>query len=285
MVDVSGNTNIFALIGDPVQHSLSPKMHNAAFQHLNLDCVYISFRVKTEDLPAAVQGMRALNIKGFNVTAPHKESVLPLLDKLSEEVEVIGAVNTVKNEEGILSGYNTDGVGLIRYIKEHLKVELKGKKILMVGLGGAAKSIAYFLCNENIKSLIMANRNPDKAQVYADLLQRISNIVVTGVPLEEEILGAFMKTCDFLIYGLPTDVISGGRWVINPETFSRNMSLFDLRYYPRETAVMKLARGKGLPCYNGEGMLLYQGIQAFQIFTGQEPPEKIMRDSLQKLAD
>ena len=281
MVDISGKTRVFALIGDPVQHSLSPKMHNAAFQYLNLGCVYIPLRVKSEDLPAAVHGLRALNIKGFNVTAPHKETVFSLLDQLSPEAEAIGAVNTVKNENGILSGYNTDGAGFTRYMKEQLHVELEGKKILMVGLGGAAKSIAFFLCKENIKSLVIANRNQGKAQAYASLLQEISKIAVTGIPLEEEIINAFTKTCDYLIYGLPTDLIDGGRWAINPEAFPKNMSLFDLRYHPRETAVMKMARGKGLPAYNGEGMLLYQGIQAFRIFTGQEPPQKIMRDSIQ----
>ncbi len=281
MDKISGKTDIFALIGDPVQHSLSPKMHNAAFEYLNLDCVYIPLKVKTRDLSTAVNGLRALTIKGFNVTAPHKEAVVPLLDRVSQEGGVIAAVNTVKNEEGILSGYNTDGEGFIQYVKEQLNVKLKGKKIVMLGLGGAAKSIAFSLCGENVKSLVIANRNPEKALIYAELLKEISKTAVTGIPLDREIVNAFIKKCDLLIYGLPTDVIDGGKWFMNPDVLPKDMLLIDLRYYPTETAVMKLAREKGISCFNGEGMLLYQGIQAFKIFTGQEPPVKIMRNSLQ----
>ncbi|UNC92576.1 shikimate dehydrogenase [Candidatus Contubernalis alkaliaceticus] len=278
---VSGKTSIFGLIGDPIQHSLSPKMHNTAFQHLKLDSIYVAFRVKAEDLSDAVRGLRALNVKGFNVTAPHKESVIPLLDQLSEESAVIGAVNTVKNEDGILTGYNTDGGGFTRFIKEQLKVRLQGKKVVMVGLGGAAKSIAYYLCKENIKSLIISNRNQDKAQKYSELLKKKFNIAVTGIPLEGQILNAFMKKCDLLIYGLPMDVVSGGELIIDPDVFPSNMLLFDLRYHPKETQVMKLAREKGLSSYNGEGMLLYQGVQAFQVFTGLDPSEKLMKASLE----
>ncbi len=282
MLQVSGKTKIFGLIGDPVQHSLSPKMHNAAFQHLKLDSIYIAFRVKAEDLSDAVKGFRAVSIKGFNVTAPHKETVIPLLDQLSEEAKAIGAVNTVKNEKGILTGYNTDGVGFTRYIKEQLNFKLQGKKIVMVGLGGAAKSIAYFLCKENVKSMIISNRDSHKALKYSRLLQEKFETTVTGIPLEDQVLNTFIKNCDLLIYGLPMDVVSKGKWVINPEVFPSNMLLFDLRYHPRETPIMKLAREKGLSSYNGEGMLLYQGIQAFQIFTGHEPSEKIMKASLER---
>ena len=278
---VSGYTRVFGLIGDPVEHSLSPRMHNGAFRELNLNCIYVPFRVKEEQLPGALEGIRSLHIQGVNVTTPHKEDVLPYLDKLSEKVKVIGAVNTIKNEEGILAGYNTDGSGFVRYLKEDLGLTLEGKNITIIGIGGAAKSIAFFLSREKVEKIVIANRTPERAEEFCQVLKEESNIAAVGLPLENDILNSFINNSDLVVYTLPMDFVSDGNWPFDPASFSEDTTLVDLRYYPRETAMMQIARERGLKAYNGGGMLLYQGIEAFKIFTGVEPPVEDMRKAFQ----
>lgn len=277
MESISGSTSVFGLIGDPIQHSLSPEMHNAAYRELKLNCTYVPFRVKKDDLPEAIKGIRSLNIKGVNVTTPHKEAVLAHLDEISEESSIIGAVNTIVNDQGKLRGHNTDGSGFVKYLKEEIDIDLKGKKILIVGLGGAAKSIALYLCKEDIQRMIIANRTPEKAEQYAKKLQKSTNKPVAGIPLDKNILDAFISKTDFFIYTLPTDLITGGEWPFTYNVFPSEAVLFDLRYYPKETTLMKIAREMGLSSHNGLGMLLYQGLLAFQIFTGSEPPLEVMK--------
>lgn len=281
MEHVNGYTRVFGLIGDPVEHSLSPPMHNRAFQALGLNCIYVPFRVKEEQLPGALEGIRSLHLQGVNVTTPHKENVLPYLDRLSEKVKVIGAVNTIKNEEGKLAGYNTDGSGFVRYLKEELGMTLEGKNVTVIGVGGAAKSIAFFLSKEKLEKMVIANRTPEKAEEFGQVLHEKSNIAAIGVPLENDILDSFIKNSNLVVYTLPMDFLSNGNWPFDPASLTEDTLLIDLRYYPRETAVMKIARERGLKAYNGGGMLLYQGIEAFKIFTGEEPPVEEMKKAFQ----
>jgi len=278
---VSGYTRVFGLIGDPVEHSLSPRMHNGAFRELNLNCIYVAFRVKEGELPGAVEGIRSLHIDGVNVTAPHKEEILPYLDEVSENVRVIGAVNTIKNDEGRLVGYNTDGSGFVQYLKEDLGISLEGKNVILVGIGGAAKSIALFISREKPEKIVIANRTPEKAEEFCQVLKRESEIAAVALPLENEILDSFINNSDLVVYTLPMDFVSDGNWPFNPSAFSENTILVDLRYYPRETAIMQVARERGLKAYNGGGMLLYQGLKAFKIFTGEDPPLEAMRKAFQ----
>lgn len=278
---ISGSAKVFGLLGDPVEHSLSPKMHNAAFKAMGMNNVYIPFRVKSNHLAEALEGIRALNIQGVNITAPHKEAALPFLDKLSEDAALLGAVNTVKNEEGCLIGHNTDGAGMVRYLKDDLKIDLKDKKIIIVGAGGAAKSVALSLCKEEIKKIILANRNSQKAEDLADLLHKETGRTAVGLPLEGDIINSVIDSSSLLIYTLPTDVITEeGNWPFDPNYFPEGLTVIDLRYYPKETVLMRAAGERGLSSYNGLGMLLYQGVLAFKIFTGKEPPLEVMKAEL-----
>ncbi|MDI6727402.1 MAG: shikimate dehydrogenase, partial [Thermodesulfovibrionales bacterium] len=146
-MNISGKTKVTGLFGYPVEHSLSPAMHNAAFEHLNLDYCYVTFSVRPDLLGDAVKAIRALSLSGVNVTVPHKENVIPFLDEISEESSFIGAVNTIKNDNGKLTGYNTDGKGFMQSLSE-TGIDIRGKKILIVGAGGASRAIGYYLCKE-----------------------------------------------------------------------------------------------------------------------------------------
>ena len=171
-MNISGKTKICGLIGDPVEHTMSPVMHNAAFEKLGLDYAYLPFRVKPEELPQAVSGLKALNATGFNVTIPHKVAVIPLLDELDPLAEKIGAVNTVVNDNGVLKGYNTDASGFLQALLER-RVEPAGKNIVLLGAGGAARAIAYILAERNVHLTILNRREElDWAEAIATGLFR-----------------------------------------------------------------------------------------------------------------
>ncbi|MCX7912685.1 MAG: shikimate dehydrogenase, partial [Dehalococcoidales bacterium] len=182
MIEIKGTTKVCALIGEPVEHSASPEMHNAAFRKLGLDYVYVAFRVKREDLPRAVAGLRALNVKGFNVTIPHKVEVVSLLDKVDPLAEKIGAVNTVVNEDGRLTGYNTDAEGFLKALTAR-EVTLEGKTVVILGAGGAARAIGYILAERGTR-LIILNRHPEKARELATIIGKGTGAGIEAGSLE-----------------------------------------------------------------------------------------------------
>ena len=170
---ISGKTRVCGVIGDPIEHSLSPIMHNAAFQALDLDYVYLAFKVKPACVTDAVNGMRALNIRGLNVTMPHKKTVMANLDRIDLSAQIIDSVNTILNKENLLFGFNTDGVGAVKALKEN-GVELKGRKVLLLGAGGAARAIAYAMAKE-ADELTVLNRTVKDAQALARLVEKTAN--------------------------------------------------------------------------------------------------------------
>ena len=189
---ISGKTKVCCVIGDPIEHSLSPLIHNAAFRHLKLDFVYVAFRVKEEELEEAVRGIRTLKIHGLNVTMPHKTAIIKYLDEIDRTAKAIGAVNTVLNADGKLVGFNTDGVGALNALKNN-QVELHGKKILLLGAGGAAKAIAFHLAPE-VEELRILNRTGEKARQLASFLQENFNKKVAGDTLSSSLLKAVSYT-------------------------------------------------------------------------------------------
>ena len=164
---IDGETKIYGVIGDPIGHSLSPAIHNVAFRKLGLNAIYLAFQVKSENLVRVVEGFKALNVQGFNVTIPHKTSIMSLLDKVDPLAEKIGAVNTVKNVDGKLFGYNTDGLGALQALKKS-KVKLDNKKIVLIGAGGAGKALAFTFANY-AKEMVILNRTEEKAVSYTHL--------------------------------------------------------------------------------------------------------------------
>jgi shikimate dehydrogenase len=274
---ISSRTKVFALIGDPVEGSLSPPMYNAAFRHLGLDCVYVAFRVPPALLREAVEGVRAMGMGGLNVTHPHKVRILPLLDGLHPSAEEVGAVNTVRNEGGRLVGFNTDGEGAVSFLRERLG-SLKGRRAVILGAGGAARALAFSLLREGAE-LTVLNRTPSKARRLASELGRRGGKVGWGGLGREEVRGALSRA-DLLINATPVGMDREGETLVTSDLMHRGLFVMDLVYHPPETALMREARKAGARAENGLGMLLHQAALSFTLFTGRRAPLEVMRRAL-----
>jgi shikimate dehydrogenase len=267
---ISGKTKITGLFGYPVEHTLSPFMHNAAFIRLGLDYCYIPFSVHPDFLRQAVEGIRALNIVGVNLTIPLKESVIPLLDEVDEEASFIGAVNTIVNREGRLAGYNTDGRGFMRSLAEN-GVSVEGKRVLIVGAGGASRGIGYYLCRQ-AGSLSLFNRTAKKA---ADLAAQLS---FTGGRVD--VIGGLDQVggFDMVINATPLGLKKDDPLPFDAGLLRAGQVVCDLIY--RKTALLRLAEEKGCKTVDGLAMLLWQGALAFELWTGLTPPVEDMKSAL-----
>lgn len=271
-MDINGKTRITGLFGYPVEHTLSPAMHNAAFRDLGLDCCYLPFLVHPDSLGDAVQGIRALNLAGVNVTVPHKEKVMPMLDEVSEEASFIGAVNTIVNSAGRLKGYNTDGRGFIQSLAEN-NISLDGRDVVIFGAGGASRAISYYIC-QKAKSLSMYDIDREKLEKLVGDLGHISSSVSTLDDVSN------IDRFQVVINATPLGLKEQDPFPFDPEILNKEKIVCDLIY--RETRLLERARGKGCFTLNGLGMLLWQGVFAFELWTGKKPDVKIMRDALLK---
>lgn len=267
---ISGKTKVVGLFGYPVEHSLSPAMHNAAFEHLDLDYCYVTFSVRPDLLEHAVKAIRALNLGGVNVTVPHKEKVIPFLDRVNEEASFIGAVNTVLNSDGALIGFNTDGRGFMESLAE-AGISLEGKTVLVVGAGGACRAISYYLSQMAVRLLIFDIDERKVSGLVGDLSAIRSNVSRAGNL--ESLHGA-----DIVINATPLGMKDSDPQPLNLSLITREMTVCDLIY--RETPLLKAASEKGCKTLNGLGMLLHQGVLAFEIWTGIKPPVEIMRNAI-----
>lgn len=269
---IKGTTQVYAIFGHPVSHSKSPAMHNAAFRHLAIDACYIAFDVKPHMLKEAVYAIRALNIKGLNITIPHKESVLEYLDQLSPEAEVIGAVNTIKNQEGSLLGFNTDGRGFIQSLTER-GISVCGKKVLVLGAGGASKAVVYSLLKEGAEVFIY-NRTLDKALALIRRYQSRPIELVTADRLSDK---GFVGSMDIVVNTTSVGLQDNEMPIAKELLLSKHV-VCDLIYH--QTLLLKSAAERGCVTIDGSGMLLWQGVYAFEIWTGQKAPVEVMREAL-----
>lgn len=276
-MDISGKTKVTGLFGYPVEHSLSPAMHNIAFKHLNLDYCYVAFSVRSEFLEDAVKAIRALDLAGVNVTIPHKEKVVPFLDEISEEALSIGAVNTIKNEKGRLIGFNTDGKGFMQSLIEN-SIDIKEKKILIVGAGGASRAIGYYICKEASK-VFLSDIDTKKAELLKDYLSSYKGNVY--VVENKDLSKKFIEEIDIIINATPLGLKPDDPLPINVTFLDSDHIVCDLIY--KETPLLKKASDRGCKTLDGLGMLLWQGVFAFEIWTGLRPPVEIMRDTLFRL--
>lgn len=268
-------------MGDPVEHSMSPPMHNAAFEHLGLDYVYVPFNVKKNALGEAIKGAGALGIKGLNLTIPHKTSALKFLDVIDEAAELIGAVNTLKFDQGTITGYNTDGLGAVKALEEVIPV--KNKNVVMVGAGGAARAVAFQLIISGIESLTIINRTPEKAlKLKNDIESQIESDISSG---NLEILGKEISRADILIDTTPIGMYPHDMDipVANASMMHSDLVVNDLVYNPLETVLLKEAEKAGAITVSGLKMLLYQGAEAFEIWTGKSAPVSVMEQTLLKM--
>lgn len=287
---INGHTRLYALIGSPVGHSGSPAMYNYSFEKLGIDAAYLAFDTPLEKTEETVRALRTLDVGGFNITMPNKTAVAQLVDRLSPAAKMVGACNTVVVEEdGTMTGHITDGTGFIRNLKEH-GVEVKGKKIVLLGTGGAATAIAVQAALDGVKELAIFNR---KDEFYANgekTVEKIRKAVpsIGKVYIEDlddtELLRETVAVSDILINGTRAgmnplqDVIP-----VPAEFLHKDLAVADVVYNPRETLLVQKAKEAGcLAAIGGIGMLLWQGAAAFELFTGKEmPAQEVMEKFFQ----
>ena len=258
---------------------MSPRMHNTAFEASGSDYVYVAMDVRPEYLPPAVDGLRALGFRGFNVTMPHKEAILPLLDRLDEVARISGSVNTVVVEEGELHGTNTDGSGFVEACEES-GVEFEGARVLLVGAGGAAAAIAASVLDEGVPELRILNRSPWRAEQLRERLQEAyPGAGISVHPLSEPREAAL--GVDVIVNATYLGMKGDDPLPIPAHCLEANMTVCDAVYRPGgETWLIRLAKELGLRAVPGERMLLYQGVQAQRMWTGKEPDVAAMSDAL-----
>ena len=285
---INGHTRLYALIGSPVGHSGSPAMYNYSFEKLGIDAAYLAFDTPLEKTEETVRALRTLDVGGFNITMPNKTAVAQLVDRLSPAAKMVGACNTVVVEEdGTMTGHITDGTGFIRNLKEH-GVEVKGKKIVLLGTGGAATAIAVQAALDGVKELAIFNR---KDEFYANgekTVEKIRKAVpsIGKVYIEDlddtELLRETVAVSDILINGTRAgmnplqDVIP-----VPAEFLHKDLAVADVVYNPRETLLVQKAKEAGCrAAIGGIGMLLWQGAAAFELFTGKEMPAQEVMEKI-----
>ena len=278
---ITGKTRICGIIGDPVEHSMSPVMHNAAFEALGLDYVYLPFHVQGEELKEAINGIRALNIVGLNVTIPHKMAVIPFLDKLDPLAERMGAVNTIASENGELTGYNTDAPGFLQALRAQ-GIEPDGKSIVILGAGGAAKGISFILAGAGA-SLVILNRTLSRAEELASQIARYYHQKVEAMTLNEANLKRAFERVDVLVnttsVGMVPDV---DRTPVPGNLLNSHLAVSDIVYNPLETRLLREAKAAGARTIDGLDMLVWQGALAFEKWTGRKAPFEIMKQAALK---
>lgn len=274
---IKGSTNIVGLIGHPVEHSFSPPMHNAAFDALGMDYAYVAFDVNPAELQKAIEGARSLNIRGFNVTIPHKIEVMKYLDEIDDVARLIGAVNTIDFKN--LKGYNTDGIGAVRAIEE--VTSIKNKNVVIAGAGGASRAISFYIAKYGADSLTILNRNVDKAQ---SLARDVSNSGLIGDVKSDSIneINAYLADADILVDTTPLGMHPhiNDQPIATAENMHDELVVFDAVYNPNETVLLKQAIEAGAKPVYGIKMLLYQGAESFKIWTGADAPVDIMEKAL-----
>jgi len=276
---IGARTNVLCVIGHPIEHSMSPVMHNAALKELSLDYIYLAFDVPPNDLGKAILGFKKSNIKGLNVTIPHKEAIIHYLDELDPLSKQIGAVNTVKNEGGALLGRNTDALGAKKAILD-AGFKIEGKKALILGAGGAARAISFAL-TEKIDEIFISNRTEERAIKLAKELQDKTKIKATGKDTSEKTLRTLTNSVDILINTTPIGMYPKiDVSPISKDLLNENLFIFDIIYNPLQTRLLKDAKEIGSKTLNGLDMFINQGALAFEWWTGKKPNVKLMKEKI-----
>jgi len=283
---IDGHTILIGLMAYPIRHSMSPTMHNNAFAKLGLNYAYLAFEVTNETLPAAIQSIRTLDMRGSNISMPNKQKVIPLLDKLDPAAKMIGAVNTIVNDDGILTGYTTDGIGFMKSLDDE-GLDIRGHKMTLAGAGGAGTAIAVQAALDGVSEMSIFNRHDESwenAKRNVALLNEKTNCKATLHELENrddlkaEIADSFIYTD---ATGVGMKPLENETLVTDPSWFRKDLIVFDTVYAPRTTKLMQVAQQAGVAhVFNGLGMMLEQGAAAFKLWTGKEMPVDYIRDIL-----
>ena len=281
MAVINGKTQLFGLLGFPVEHTASPIMHNAAFEYLNLNAAYLPFPVKPANLKHAVAGLTALGIKGVNVTIPHKQEVIHYLDDLAKEAKIIQAVNTVEIVNGKLIGHNTDGIGFVRALKEEADFYFKNKAVFIAGAGGAGYAVATQCVLEGASQIGIYEKDIDRANSLVEQLSLINGGCELRVLLEED-AEEYLGFSDIAINATPLGMKPNDPAAFDVKLLKDDAIIYDLVYNLPQTTLIKNALAEDIKAYSGLSMLLYQGVEAFEIWTKQQAPVEIMANALSK---
>jgi shikimate dehydrogenase len=280
-MQITGKTKIVGVIGDPIEHSRSPQMHNAALAELGLDYVYVPFHIREADLPAAINGFKAINVVGINVTIPHKQAVIPFLDEISREAALIGAVNTLTFEDGKIAGDNTDAPGFLQAMQEVGFHPPKGESAVVIGAGGSARAIVVALALAGLGSIYIVNRTTSKAVTLATALSDKIGVTMHGMGLDDTRLPNIVAKSPLIVNTASASMDISHPLLIRPEWLNPQSIVYDIVYTPPETRLMKAATENGCATVGGLGMLIHQGAIAFEKWTKVLPPIETMRQALQ----
>ena len=281
--EITGHTRLTGLLGSPIAHSISPMMHNESFRQLGLDYVYLAFDVGTDQLKIAVEGLKTLNVRGFNLTMPDKNLMCELADQLSPAAKIMGAVNTVVNDDGILTGHNTDGIGYMQAVKD-AGHNIVGKKMTLLGAGGAATAILVQAALDGVQAIDVFSIKDhfyDRALKIVDELNQKTNCKVTLNELpDDQTLAKSIRESYILVNGTSVGMKPNTDASIITDTsmFRPDLIVSDVIYNPEETKLLSLAKESGCKTFNGLYMLMYQGAEAFKIWTGKDMPIDIIKE-------
>ena len=282
---ITGHTELIGLMAYPIRHSSSPAMHNAAFAKLGLDYAYLAFEVDNDSLEGAVQGIRSLKLVGSNVSMPNKTVVHKYLDKLSPAAEMCGAVNTIVNEDGVLTGHITDGTGYMMSLKDN-GVDVIGKKMTIVGAGGAATAIEIQAALDGVTEISIFNRKDEFWANAEETVRKINEKTNSKAQLfdladldklKEEIASSYLFTN---ATGMGMKPLEGQTYIPDKSFLRPDLIVSDVVYYPRETELLRMAKEVGCKTMNGLGMMLFQGAAAFKMWTGEDMPIEYMKEKL-----
>ncbi|WP_455805685.1 shikimate dehydrogenase [Clostridium butyricum] len=282
---ITGHTELIGLIAYPIRHTSSPTIHNAAFAKLGLDYAYLAFEVDNNSLEGAVQGIRSLQLKGSNVSMPNKTVVHKYLDKISPAAEMCGAVNTIVNEDGVLTGHITDGTGYMMSLKDN-GVDVIGKKMTIVGAGGAATAIEIQAALDGVAELSIFNRKDDFWANAEETVRKINEKTNCKASLydlddldklKEEIATSYLFTN---ATGMGMKPLEGKTYIPDKSFLRPDLIVSDVVYFPRETELLRMAKEVGCKTMNGLGMMLFQGAAAFKLWTGEDMPIEYMKEML-----
>lgn len=277
MRKVNSKTKYIGLLGYPLGHSISPVMQNAAFESRDINYLYMPIELKKEDLEHVVEAMPKMNFAGFNVTIPYKIEIMKHLDEIDDLAKSIGAVNTVAIKDGKLKGYNTDGIGFLRSLEEELNVSVAGKNIFILGSGGAARAISMTLAMNKARRLYICNRTYEKAEsLVKDINSKYGNVAIS-IPMVEQKMKDAINYAEILINTTCVGTYPNiDETPIDKEILKGHLAVCDVVYNPRKTKLLQDAEKLGCKTMNGLGMLIYQGAEAFRIWTGVKAPVETM---------
>ena len=285
--EISGKTKIIGLIGENIENSLSPLFHNQIILKHSVNFCYLPFQVVETDLGEAIQGIRALNVRGVNITFPYKEKVIEFLDEVEESARRIGAVNTIVNNKGILTGYNTDVIGFKKSLQDNGKFVIKEKKAVILGAGGAARAVTYSLLEEGIEEISIFNRTLEKAKkIKQNLSPFFPKSSINIFSFEQNDLKDKIKKANLLVNATSVGMASqlDNTPLPDEKLFHPDLLVYDLIYHPAKTFFLRQAERVGAKIINGLPMLVYQGIESFYLWTGFKPEEKEILEIIRQIA-